>query len=116
MRTVITDIWFYSKIEIRELAEKIGLTNINCDSGDCWRWLSGELLDFKLDITQTNTLEDVNARTRVFLFDKDLQFSAGFTDYLAEKLKALGITPVYLGRWVSVKDGQYEQIIVKVET
>ena len=116
MSAVITDIWFVADIELKELANKLGLTNINFDSGVCWQWLSGDLLDFKLDITQTSPLGDKNVRTRVFLFDKDLHFSAGFTDYLAEKLKALGITPIYFGRWVFIKDGQYEQCIVKVET
>ncbi|MCF7981768.1 MAG: hypothetical protein K9K86_07260 [Pseudomonadales bacterium] len=116
MSVVITDIWFVTEMDLQELASKLGLTNINFDSGDNWQWISGELLDFKLDITQTYPEGFNKAQTRVFLFDKDLHFSVGFTDFLAIKLKTFGISPIYFGRWLPITDHQYKQCIVKVET
>ena len=116
MRAVITDIWFVTEIELKELADKLGLINISYDAGGSWQWVSGDLLDFKLDMTRTNFADIKDAQTRVFLFDKDLHFSAGFTDYLAVKLKALGVAPIYFGRWITIKGSQYEQCIEKIIT
>lgn len=116
MREVITDIWFVSEIDLRELADKLGISSIHFDSGDSWEWISGKLLDFRLDMTRTHTEGVKKFQTRVFLFDEDIYFTEGFADYLAVKLKTIGISSIYFGRWVVVKGGEYKQIIVRKET
>lgn len=116
MSTAITDIWFVTETELVELANQLELANINFDSGDGWQWVSGDLLDFRLDIILSHLEETKNTQARIFLFDQNLHFSKGFTDFLTQKLKEIGVSPVYLGSWVFGENEQYQQNIMKVVT
>lgn len=114
-REAITDIWFVSEIELQEIACKLGISSIHYDRGDSWEWVSGKLFDFQLDMTRIKTVGVKDIQIRMFLFDEDLYFSEGFTDYLAEKLKSIGISPIYFGRWVPIEGDRYKQVIIKKE-
>ena len=116
MSDAITDIWFFSDVELPELTDHLELTDRVCDSGIDWGWVSGKLLDFKLDIVRRSPSESQPAQTRIFLFEKELPFSQHFIHHLVMRLRELGISPVYCGTWMPEKNGGFTQHIVSVET
>lgn len=116
MNEAITDIWFFSDVELPELTDHLELTELVCDSGADWSWASGKLLDFKLDIVRRCPAPSQPGQTRIFLFEKELPFSAGFIHHLVVRLRELGIAPIYCGSWLPDEQGGFKQQIVNVET
>lgn len=118
MGQAITDIWFVTDIGITRLANSLNLTEINYDAGDDWEWISGKLLDFRIDITRFLLTGNHEAQTRIFLFEEEeckeqRQLSPCFIACLTEKLKVMGIAEIFCGTWVSNPQGEFEQHILK---
>lgn len=112
----VTDIWFVAEIEIEELAEKLGLSDIVVDAENYWEWATGELEGFKLDITRTHTVNPKETDTRIFLLGDNEQFSKELCDQLVRKLKTLNIAPIYLGIWIYKQGNEFEKIIEQTIT
>jgi hypothetical protein len=112
----ITDVWFVTKLDIEELAEKIGLSDIDADAENYWEWVTGSLIEFKLDITRTHTVPPEETETRIFLLEEKKQFTQELCDLIEERLKQLNIAPIHFGSWVYKQGNDFELCSVKTVT
>jgi len=116
MTAAITDIWFTTGIELKELVSQLALDDPSYDVGEGWAWAAGTLLDFKLNIVQRAASGQLPPTTRIFLLDQELAFSRHFIQHIVARLKTLGITPVYCGSWKTSDGGEFTQHIIYTET
>ncbi len=106
------DIWFRSSLELEELGEAIGLTDISCDAENYWAWIIGDFVDVLVDITRTHTVPPGETDTRLFLYPGHDALAPALADELVSRLHALDISPVFVGQWVPEKGDEFKKLIL----
>ena len=104
----IKDIWFKTKIDLEELAEKIGLANSSYDSENYWEWVIGSYKSYQLDITRSHLVEPHKTETRIFILGNEHFFRRVYFLKLFTKLRSIGIKNITLGNWEYIAGNEYE--------
>ncbi len=109
----ITDIWFRTDKGLMELGLLLGLGGLFYDYENYWEWVIGSYGNLELDITRTHKLDPNSTDTRIFIWKGGDFFPDQILEELAGKLIDIGISPVYMGRWVYQTGNEFEKIIQK---
>ncbi len=111
----ITDIWFHTKLDLEELAVKIGLSSTSYDYENEWEWIIGSINDRKLDMTRLHSVEPSSTYTRIFILGDDRLFDLQLIDQIVLLLKRISIQPVYLGQWLYRSGQDFDRVIVETK-
>jgi hypothetical protein len=95
---LITDIWFRSGLSLPQIAEKLGLAEVDHDSENYWEWVIGNVRDVRIDITRTHTKRRASVDVRVFCLDL-IAFDSELKTALVQSLSAFVRGPICCGRW-----------------
>jgi hypothetical protein len=109
----ITDIWFRCASDLEELGTQIGLQQIEADAENVWEWITGSFGPYRLDITRKDALTPATTDTRIFLLGEERIFPQAVSQALIQRLQALAIRPIHLGRWDYIKGEEYAKVVVE---
>lgn len=111
----ITDIWFHTKLSLDKLTQKLDLVLEEFDCENVWEWTISSFGEVKIDICRNHTETHMKTFTNIFRIDENKKpFSEEILNHLVTKLKAINITPIYLGKlWIGANETfEYETIQV----
>jgi hypothetical protein len=112
MSSAITDIWFRSARSLEEIADALGLVEVNYDAEDYWEWMIGTFGDVKLDVTRTHTCPPQQTDTRIFQVGRGA-FGKDLIDGIVSRLSPVASAPISCGRWVYRSGNDYDVEIVQ---
>jgi len=111
----ITDIWFRTELDLRDLGDKFNLLNIEEDSEDFWEWIIGTFQGIRIDISREHSVPSQSIDTRIFVLEGNNEFDLEIINALVNHLHLLNITPVYLGYWVLLSGKKFKKKVLEIK-
>ena len=111
----ITDIWFRTPLPLADLARGLALTDVVEDCENVWEWLIGSFEGERINISRTHLEPAAEVDTGIMLVREagpKRSLDQAFASQLASRLRAVGVSPVFLGILTVNKDDQTEVITV----
>lgn len=107
----LTDIWFRTELDLRDLGDKLNLIDIEDDAENFREWIIGTFHGARIDISREHSVSPQSTDTRIFLYERKKEFGIELSNELVKNLHTLNITSVYLGNWISLSGNMFKKNI-----
>jgi hypothetical protein len=107
----VTDVWFRSPIDLPEIVEALGVSDVSVDAEDYWEWAVGTLDGVQLDVTRTHRRPTASVDTRIFRLDNE-PMSNDLREILIGRLRSIARGRISWGRWVYLSGNDFDLQVV----